>query len=279
MVFQGEIWIVMELMDTSLDKFYPVAHQVFQQAKDSTSMDVGEVAISEEFIKLLVHSLIEALTYLKRIGVIHRDVKPSNILISRKGLLKLCDFGISGELSNSIVSSKVGCQPYMAPERVCQKPCDTTRMCVNTDGDLVTSERTDRPGYGIKSDVWSLGITITEVINGRYPYGDAVKSVAFNLISAIVKQDPPTIDRPERYSPQLIDFVRGTLQKEVKYRKNYDELRLHPFYPRSGPPPEGTNIPYNSMPDHGVILKFFDGVFEQLDHKKSRSKNLAAMEE
>ena len=42
------------------------------------------------------------------------DVKPSNILISRKGEIKLCDFGIAGELVNSFVQTDIGCKPYLA---------------------------------------------------------------------------------------------------------------------------------------------------------------------
>lgn len=59
---------------------------------------------------------VKALNYLKeKLKIIHRDVKPSNILLDKQGNIKLCDFGISGQLVDSIARTRdAGCQPYMA---------------------------------------------------------------------------------------------------------------------------------------------------------------------
>ena len=74
------------------------------------------------------------------ISLLCTDVKPSNILINKRGEIKLCDFGIAGELVNSYVGTNIGCKPYLAPERI-----NPIRM--------------DDP-YDQRSDVWSYGITI-----------------------------------------------------------------------------------------------------------------------
>ena len=60
--------------------------------------------------------VVNALHYLKsKLKIIHRDVKPSNILLDRQGSIRLCDFGISGELIDSIAKTRdVGCRPYMS---------------------------------------------------------------------------------------------------------------------------------------------------------------------
>ncbi|KAF9049475.1 kinase-like protein [Hymenopellis radicata] len=101
---------------------------------------VGKVAIC----------VLEGLGYLYDVHrIIHRDIKPSNILLNSSGEIKLCDFGVSGELINSIANSFVGTSIYMSPERI-------------QGGD-----------YSIKSDVWSLGITLIELAHGRFPFNDS----------------------------------------------------------------------------------------------------------
>jgi mitogen-activated protein kinase kinase len=59
--------------------------------------------------------MTKGLAFLKdQLGVMHRDVKPTNVLVNRKGEIKLCDFGVSGQLEKSIARTNVGCQSYMA---------------------------------------------------------------------------------------------------------------------------------------------------------------------
>ena len=99
---EGDVWICMEVMECSLDKFYPI---VFDNKRTMPEDILGKIAVA----------VVNALHYLhSKLHVIHRDVKPSNILINRKGEVKMCDFGISGYLVDSVAKTiDAGCKPYM----------------------------------------------------------------------------------------------------------------------------------------------------------------------
>lgn len=192
---EGDVWICMEVMDTSLDKFYT---KVYRHGR----------RISESILGKIAFAVVSALHYLySQLRVIHRDVKPSNILINRKGEVKMCDFGISGYLVDSVAKTvDAGCKPYMAPERI-----DPTG---------------DPSKYDIRSDVWSLGISLLELATGRYPY--KVWGTPFEQLKQVVKDDPPRLP-PNEFSPEFEDFISQCLQKVYTARPNYDQLLKHAF--------------------------------------------------
>lgn len=88
-------------MDTSLDAYYGKAHEIKQP-------------ITDLFLSKIAFSVLSAINQLKSFNFIHRDVRPSNILINKDGLIKLCDFGNSGKFVNSVYTSvERGCRLYM----------------------------------------------------------------------------------------------------------------------------------------------------------------------
>jgi len=192
---EGDVMICMEVMDVSLDKFYARAFNINKPIPENV---LGKVACS----------VIKALDYLhSNLQVIHRDVKPSNILINRKGCVKMCDFGISGYLVDSVAKTiDAGCKPYMAPERIDPK------------GDL--------SNYDIRSDVWSFGISMIEISTGEYPY--KMWKTPFEQLRQVVQEDPPKLPA-NKFTPEYEDFINRSLRKEVEERATYPELLRHPF--------------------------------------------------
>ncbi|NWY69889.1 MP2K6 kinase, partial [Erithacus rubecula] len=193
---QGDVWICMELMDTSLDKFYK--HVI----------DKG-LTIPEDILGKIAVSIVKALEHLhSKLSVIHRDVKPSNVLINTQGQVKMCDFGISGYLVDSVAKTMdAGCKPYMAPERI--------------------NPELNQKGYSVKSDIWSLGITMIELAILRFPYDSW--GTPFQQLKQVVEEPSPQLP-PDTFSAQFVDFTSQCLKKNSKERPTYPELMQHPFF-------------------------------------------------
>lgn len=206
LIWEGHLWILMELMDCSLDKFYKLAHSNFPKLDCLIEADTTN-PIPETALGRIAADVVNALNYLYSIKVIHRDIKPSNILINKAGVIKLCDFGISGYLLNSIACTyEAGCRPYMAPERIDPKK--------------------NQSGYDIRSDVWSFGITMFEIATGRYPYGQTRDY--FEQIKSICVNPPPTLPK-NKFSQTFEGFISLCLQKDPQLRPKYDVLIAHKF--------------------------------------------------
>ncbi|KAI0093170.1 kinase-like domain-containing protein [Irpex rosettiformis] len=179
---------------------------------DAGSLDKLEGdGIPEDELGRITGSMVRGLRFLKdEMQIIHRDVKPTNVLVNKKGEVKLCDFGVSGQLEKSLAKTNIGCQSYMAPERI-------------------KGESQNNVGtYTVSSDVWSLGLSMIEMALGRYPYPPTSYENVFAQLSAIVHGDPPELP-DEGYSDHARDFVARCLHRLPELRPTYAELLEHPF--------------------------------------------------
>lgn len=178
---------------------------------DAGSLEVvAGLDVPEDVLARITRCMVEGLKFLKdELKIMHRDVKPTNVLLSRNGAVKLCDFGVSGQLDRSLAKTNIGCQSYMAPERI-----------KGESQGAATS-------YTASSDVWSLGLSIIEAAIGHYPYPPETYSNVFAQLTAIVHGDPPSL--PERYSETARDFVAKCLEKQAERRPTYAQLLEHPW--------------------------------------------------
>lgn len=114
----------------------------------------------------------------------HRNIRCSNILITRDGEVKLSDFGISCKLNGTLGKRKtcIGSPSWLAPEML-------------TGGDK---------GYNNRSDVWALGITAIEIVDGKAPFQDMHPTRA---LFQIVRNPPPGLAKPANWSNEINDFI------------------------------------------------------------------------
>ncbi len=135
---------------------------------------------------------LQGLAYAHSQGVIHRDIKPSNIIIPWSGVVKLTDFGIARAVEGGNLTKTgflLGTPTYMAPEQI--------------QGQKV----------GKTADIYSMGITLYEMVTGQAPFVRSQESdTDFPILEAHVHQKPPA---PTELNPSLPPFVEAALTKAL----------------------------------------------------------------
>ena len=156
-------------------------------------------------LQYITSEVVNGLHHLHSNKIIHRDMKPSNILINKDGVVKICDFGVSKMISNEekLTHTAVGASAYLSPERVRGE------------------------GYFMPSDVWALGVTIAELALGDYPWKEMRKEVID--LSDMLANGRATVEWPEEYTEDLKDFVTKCLNPSPQGRATIDQLLVHPF--------------------------------------------------
>lgn len=211
-----ELKTLHESMHPSIVSFYGAFYRegavhVALEYMDASLLDIsrsqGGVQLPEAVLSAIAVPVLNGLIYMHREKhLIHRDIKPSNLLVDSCGNVKIADFGVSGELHETLAkcASWVGTVHYMSPERI------------------------QGHAYSYDSDIWSFGLTLLELATASFPYPHERngKRLSFwDLLDAIVESPPPT--PPATFSAQFHDFIGACLRKEPSERSSSTQLLSH----------------------------------------------------
>jgi len=141
----------------------------------------------------LVRRLLGALAYLHERGIVHRDVKPANVMVTREGGLKLMDFGVAHAPDGALTSprSMLGTPAYMAPE-------------------LLRGEQVDG-----RADLFAVGVLLYQLLTGRRPFAG---SVAETITAVLTREPPPPSRLAPTLPPSLDALVMEALAKDPERR-------------------------------------------------------------
>ncbi|RKO96262.1 hypothetical protein CXG81DRAFT_6749, partial [Caulochytrium protostelioides] len=184
-------------------------------ALDSTYRAIKK-PLTEDQIASILYESVQGLEYLHtKYGLIHRDIKAGNLLLTESGEVKLADFGVSAKLREvgDRARTFIGTPYWMAPEVIMTDPDSATHSTAS---------------YDAKADIWSIGITAIEIAEKNPPLSDIHPMRALYLI--------PNSDlgfaHPKSWSKPFQDFVSHCLTKDPQKRPSASQILQHPFLAR-----------------------------------------------
>lgn len=176
---------------------------------------------NDQFIKIILFQLVCAFHLLHSLGIVHRDLSPSNIMFDKNGRLKIIDFGnsfdIFGNPERTGKTSLNGTESYMCPEYLSDKEVEFDRNSIK------------------KPDIFSIGLIAFHCYFGKrfYTKGinkvDALKNLNYQLDHFLQQRGSPQLGNNHLF----LDFLFRCLQKNLNYRADIEELFHHPYFENS----------------------------------------------
>ncbi|CAL3963961.1 unnamed protein product [Diplocarpon coronariae] len=161
--------------------------------------------LNEKWIIPILREVSEAIKWVHQAGIIHRDIKCANVLVTEHGDVQLCDFGVAGIVESKIDkrSTIIGTPHWMAPE-------------------LFGSS----PNYGNEVDIWAFGSMVYEIATGLPP--NVANGIPYDRLGTFLKHHTPRLEGGD-YSDNLRDLVAYCLEEDPKARPPIDKVQKHPY--------------------------------------------------
>ena len=180
------------------DKIYTEKHifLIMELCDGDLNNYIKKNKLSENNIKEIMKQLIEVLKFVMDNNIVHRDLKPHNILINEDGTLKLADFGFAKEFKETLLTDTVCGSPlYMAPEIL------------------------NHNKYNIKSDLWSVGVILYEMVMREHPF----KALNITELTNIVNKKKPIFLNTD-INPECKKLIEKLLIVDSNNRLDWEEL-------------------------------------------------------
>lgn len=211
---------IIKLLDVYVDMKNEYLYLIMEFCDGGDLSDyIDDYTLDLTQVKEFITSLKDGLEYLHNRGVVHRDLKPHNLLIkntNNKLVIKIADFGLSAfQQDGGLMQTMCGSPLYMSPEII------------------------EHQKYTAKSDLWSIGIIIYQLIYHRHPY-DNCKNYA--ELVRLVKTEPIKYPSKPLVDNLTIDLLQGLLDKNCHNRISWEDFFNHPWFKH----PFGTTPPDNS---------------------------------
>ncbi|KAH0467350.1 hypothetical protein IEQ34_004588 [Dendrobium chrysotoxum] len=193
--------------DPDSDRFFMVLEYVEGKCICDASGQCG--GIGEEISRRRLRDIISGLSYLHAHGVVHGDIKPENLLVTKGGAVKIGDFSISHafEDDNDLLWRSPGTPVFTAPE-----------CCIGLDY------------HGKTADVWAVGVTLYCMIFGYCPFiGESLQETYDKIVNS-------PLHISEDLDPELEELLRGLLCKDPTQRMTLESAARHPWLTKGTDP-------------------------------------------
>lgn len=197
------------------------------------------IRLTEKQVWKYIRQLCQAVEYLHNIGIVHRDIKPDNLLIDNEDNLKLCDFGVSVivEGDSDILKNTAGTNYFFSPE--------------SCKGEAYS---------GKKADIWAIGVTMYNLLFNEFPFtgnsnwdninlkknensgnietklkpNGALSQIANTYLELYKDIREKELEFEEEVDEDLIELFQGLLHKDEKERYSFEDIRANQWITNNG---------------------------------------------